>query len=90
MHELVTKFVPTSVFPHKILGLLEAKVLTLDCKVSHLYIIDSGWVSYSRNIFAPAECSVAGLETSILRWRPSFYSIFIAQPLLSQAKLQIL
>lgn len=62
-HKLVIKFVP--MFPHKLFGLLEARILTLDCKVSH--IIDSGWVVSFRNKFAPVECSVAGLETSILQ-----------------------
>lgn len=93
MHELVTKFVPISVFSHKILGLLATRLLTLDCEVSHLSIIDSGWVSCCRNAFGPAECPVAGFKTFILRcWAQAkgIYSVFSAQLLLSWVKLWIL
>lgn len=90
-HELVTKFVPTSVFPHKILGLLEARVFTLDYKVSHLYMIVVG--------FLISETCLPCWMLSHWAWDINFemqaqakgiYSIFSALPVLSQVKLQIL
>lgn len=89
---------PTSVFPCIILGCLEAGVLTLDCRVSHLDIINSCWVSFPEQEFLIPETYWPQLNAQPLGLRPQFgdqaqakgiYSILSAQLVLSGAKLQI-